>query len=205
MFRLHAFFFGIPLLFLDLTLPPASPPRRRGLQRHLLSPSRGRAPSQGNRSQTILRHGARTTLGSRTQCASRPPHADVHHACAGAARRFQPSSSTDMQNPPRSCRLLRAARDRGSLERCRGDGPGATSHASRNPNLKWSPIRSRRDQPTLGHKRIISDLQSSRLPVNDLPADTTLRTPRSSNSKRTSGHLKVEILNGPLDTSKSKF
>ena len=25
-FRLHDFFFGIPLLFLDLTLPPASPP-----------------------------------------------------------------------------------------------------------------------------------------------------------------------------------
>ena len=39
----HVFFFGIPLLFLDLTLPPASPPRSRGLQRHLLSPSRGRA------------------------------------------------------------------------------------------------------------------------------------------------------------------
>ena len=30
-------------------------------------------------------------------------------------------------------------------------------------------------------------------------------TPRSRNSKRTSGHLKVEILNRPLDTSKSKF
>ena len=42
-FRLHAFFFGIPLLQIDLTLPPASPPRSRGLQRHLLSPSRGRA------------------------------------------------------------------------------------------------------------------------------------------------------------------
>ena len=42
-FRLHDFFFGIPLLILDLTLPPASPPRSRGLQRHLLSPSRGRS------------------------------------------------------------------------------------------------------------------------------------------------------------------
>ena len=46
-FRLHDFFFGIPLLFLDLTLPPASPPRSRGLQRHLLSPSRGRAFDRG--------------------------------------------------------------------------------------------------------------------------------------------------------------
>ena len=31
-FRLHDFFFGIPLLFLDLTLPPASPPISPGLQ-----------------------------------------------------------------------------------------------------------------------------------------------------------------------------
>ena len=65
--------------------------------------------------------------------------------------------------------------------------------------------RWRRHQPAYGHKRIISNLHSSHLPVNDLPADTTLRTPRSSNSKRTSGHLKVEILNGPPDTWKSKF
>ena len=45
--RLLDLFFGIPLLFLDLTLPPASPPRSRGLQRHLLSPSRGRAFHRG--------------------------------------------------------------------------------------------------------------------------------------------------------------
>ena len=65
--------------------------------------------------------------------------------------------------------------------------------------------RWRRHQPAYGHKRIISNLHSNHLPVNDLPADTTLRTPPSSDAKRTSGHLKVEILNGPLDTSKSKF
>ena len=54
-FRLHAFFFGIPLLFLDLTLPPASPPRSRGLQRHLLSPSRGCA-FHGKRPEVGLGH-----------------------------------------------------------------------------------------------------------------------------------------------------
>ena len=43
MLRLRDLFFGIPLLQIDLTLPPASPPISRGLQRHLLSPSRGRA------------------------------------------------------------------------------------------------------------------------------------------------------------------
>jgi len=43
-FRLHDFFFGIPLLFLDLTLPPASPPRSPGPQRHSpLAFSRSRA------------------------------------------------------------------------------------------------------------------------------------------------------------------
>ena len=43
-FRLHDFFFGIPLLFLDLTLPPASPPINPGPQRHSpLAFSRSRA------------------------------------------------------------------------------------------------------------------------------------------------------------------
>ncbi len=57
--RIRDLFFGIPLLQIDLTLPPASPPISRGLQRHLLSPSRARAPRRGSRSQTIVRHGAR--------------------------------------------------------------------------------------------------------------------------------------------------
>ena len=49
-FRLHDFFFGIPLLFLDLTLPPASPPISPGLQRHSpLAFSRSRAiPASAN-------------------------------------------------------------------------------------------------------------------------------------------------------------
>ena len=56
-FRLHDFFFGIPLLSLALTLPPASPPRSRGLQRilSLLSPSRGRA-FHGKRPEVGLGH-----------------------------------------------------------------------------------------------------------------------------------------------------
>ena len=54
-FRLHDFFFGIPLLFLDLTLPPASPPRSRGIQRHLLLPSRGCA-FHGKRPEVGLGH-----------------------------------------------------------------------------------------------------------------------------------------------------
>ena len=41
--RLRALFFGIPLLFLDLTLPPASPPISPGLQKFLLAFSRSRA------------------------------------------------------------------------------------------------------------------------------------------------------------------
>ena len=45
--RLRDLFFGIPLLQIDLTLPPASPPISPGLQRHLLSPSRGRARDGG--------------------------------------------------------------------------------------------------------------------------------------------------------------
>ena len=45
MLRLCALFFGIPLLQIDLTLPPASPPISPGLQRHPLSPSRGPAAS----------------------------------------------------------------------------------------------------------------------------------------------------------------
>ena len=45
--RLRDLFFGIPLLQIDLTLPPASPPISPGLQRHLLSPSRGRAFDRG--------------------------------------------------------------------------------------------------------------------------------------------------------------
>ena len=41
--RLRDLFFGIPLLFLDLTLPPASPPISPGLQKFLLAFSRSRA------------------------------------------------------------------------------------------------------------------------------------------------------------------
>ena len=54
-FRLRDFFFGIPLLFLALTLPPASPPRSRGLQRHLFSPTRGRT-FHGKRPDVGLGH-----------------------------------------------------------------------------------------------------------------------------------------------------
>ena len=48
-------FFGIPLLQIDLSLPPASPPRSRGLQRHLFSPSRARA-FHGKRPEVGLGH-----------------------------------------------------------------------------------------------------------------------------------------------------
>ena len=40
---LRDFFFGIPLLFLDLTLPLVNPPISRGLQKFLLAFSRSRA------------------------------------------------------------------------------------------------------------------------------------------------------------------
>ena len=136
-FRLHDFFFGIPLLFLDLTLPPASPPRSRGLQRHLLSPSRGRAPRQGNRSQTIVRHGARAR-----------PWVREHNAQAGLLMQMfithAQGQRADSNHPPAQTRRAR----RGRAASC---APPATEGLS-------------------------------------------------SAVAATSGHLKIEILNIPLNT-----
>ena len=59
LFRLHDLFFGIPLLILlDLTLPPASPPRSPGLQRHpplAFSRSRATPGAESRRDQFPLR------------------------------------------------------------------------------------------------------------------------------------------------------
>ena len=66
--RLLDLFFGIPLLFLDLTLPPASPPRSRGLQRHLLSPSRGRAFHRGVQNENSNRTSGHQKKIERPRC-----------------------------------------------------------------------------------------------------------------------------------------
>ena len=129
----HVFFFGIPLLFLDLTLPPASPPRSRGLQEIIFLPSRGSEP-------------------------------------------IRPTNTSKSKLPKRTSGHLKVEILNGPLD---------TSKSKFSTDL-WTP-QSRNSKRTSGHFKVEMIIRRPDKSCNR----SDLRTHQSRNSKPTSGHRRA--------------